>query len=179
MNSKTLRVIANFCVFQIGWFACVFFAAHHLPWVASLIVGLIVVAHIFLAPRSLPEIKLVVIIMLIGCVWDSALLNLGWLDFNSGILIEKMAPNWILALWALFAITLNLSLAWLKPRLFSAALLGAIAGPLAYYGAANLGAVIFIKPLFAMIALSLGWAVLTPLSLLLARRYNGISEENL
>lgn len=175
MNSKTLGIIANFCAFQIGWFACVLSAAHNLPWVGTLIACIIVVVHIYIAPRPLAEVKLVLIIISIGCIWDSVLLNLGWLDFNSGILIENMAPNWILALWALFAITLNLSLAWLKTRLFSAAILGAVAGPLAYSSAAGLGAVVFIEPLFVLIALSLGWAIFTPLLLSLANHYSTTS----
>jgi hypothetical protein len=105
------------------------------------------------------------------------LVALHWLDFRSGYLIDGMAPHLILALWALFAITLNLSLAWLKSRLPVAVLIGAIAGPLAYWGGARLGAVVFLEPLPAMIALSLGWALFTPLLALLARRFDGIAAQ--
>ncbi len=37
-------------------------------------------------------------------------------------------PPWILALWALFASTLNASLGWLQDRLLLAAVLGALSG---------------------------------------------------
>ena len=107
--------------------------------------------------------------LLIGIVWDSALVMLGWLDFSSGFFIAGVAPYWILALWALFAITLRHSLAWLQARLLTAAVVGAIAGPLAYWGGLRLGAVILVEPLQALVALSIGWGLFTPLLLRLAR----------
>ena len=172
---STARVIVNFLAFQAGWFACVLGAAHDLPWAGTSLAAAIVAAHIGYAARPPQELKLVAVALLIGVLWDSLLVNLGWLDFRSGFLIDGMAPHWILALWALFAITLNLSLAWLKSRLPVAVLLGAIAGPLAYWGGSRLGAVTIPEPLPAMIALSLGWALFTPLLALLARRFNGIA----
>jgi hypothetical protein len=170
----TARVIANFAVFQIGWFACVLGAAHDLPWAGTIVATVIVVTHIFCALRPLEECKLVACALVIGAVWDSLLVTFGWLDFKSGFLVDGMAPHWILALWALFSITLNLSLSWLKARLPAAALLGAVAGPLAYWGGVRLGAVIFVDPVPALIALSAGWALFTPLLAWLARRYDGI-----
>ena len=170
----TARVIANFAAFQIGWFACVLGAAHDLPWAGTAVAAAIVAAHIGTAARPLQELKLVVIALLIGTVWDSALIALGWLDFKSGFLVHGMAPHWILALWALFATTLNFSLGWLKARLPAAVVLGAVAGPLAYWGGASLGAVSLVEPLPAAAALSAGWALFTPLLVLLARRHDGM-----
>ncbi len=74
----------------------------------------------------------------------------------------------MIALWANFATTLNLSLAGLQTRPWLAALLGLVCGPLAYWGGAGLGAMTFITPLPALITLALGWALLTPLLLALA-----------
>jgi hypothetical protein len=167
-------VVANFAAFQIGWFACVLGAAHDLPWAGTIVAAVIIVTHAFSAARPLEELKLVAFAFLIGLAWDSGLVTLGWLDFKSGYLIYHMAPHWILALWALFAITLNVSLAWLKERLLTAAVLGAIAGPLAYWGGVRLGAVTFAEPMPAAIALAAGWALFTPVLALLARRYDGI-----
>lgn len=168
------RVVANFVAFQIGWFVCVLGAAHHLPWVGTGLAVVIVATHICLATRPLEELKLIASAILIGLVWDSTLITVGWLDFNSGFLIQGMAPHWIVGLWALFAMTLNVSLAWLKTRLVAAVVLGAIAGPLAYWGGVRLGAVDFVQPLHVVIALSLGWAFFIPLLARLARHYNGI-----
>ena len=76
-------------------------------------------------------------------------------------------------MWALFATILNVSLRWLKGRWAVAALAGAVAGPLAYYGGSRLGALQFGNEGVALIALSLGWAVFTPLLMALSERYDG------
>lgn len=172
---STAGVIVNVVAFQIGWFACVLGAAHNLPWAGTATAAVIVAAHIIFAARPQQELKLVALALAIGAVWDSLLLSLHWLDFTSGVLIDGVAPHWILAMWALFAITLNHSLAWLQSRCLTAAMIGAVAGPLAYWGGARLGAVVFVAPLFAALALSLGWALFTPLLARFARRCNSIA----
>ena len=162
------RAAVNFVVFQAGWWACVLGAAHDMATAGSLFAVVIIAAHIALVAQPLRELRLVAIALLIGVVWDSALLMSGWLDFRSGFLVPGMAPHWILALWALFAITLNHSLAWLHGRLSVAAVLGAIAGPLAYWGGVQMGAVFLFEPLYALLALAAGWAIFTPLLVRLA-----------
>ena len=79
----------------------------------------------------------------------------------------------MVALWMLFATTLNLSLAWLKRHLFVAVLFGAIGGPLAYLGGEKLGALNFESPTAGLIALAIGWALLTPLLAMIAQRFDG------
>jgi hypothetical protein len=76
-------------------------------------------------------------------------------------------------MWAIFATTLNISLRWLKGRWLVAILSGAIAGPLAYYAGARLGGVVFTDQTIALIALSMGWAVLMPLLMALSQRLDG------
>ncbi|HPB74378.1 MAG TPA: DUF2878 domain-containing protein [Chromatiaceae bacterium] len=83
-------------------------------------------------------------------------------------LASVLPPAWMLALWANFATTLNLSLAGLQTRPGLAAVLGLVGGPLAYWGGAGLGAMTFVAPLPALITLALGWALLTLLLLALA-----------
>jgi hypothetical protein len=76
-------------------------------------------------------------------------------------------------MWMVFATTLNLSLRWLQGHRLAAIGLGAIGGPLAYWGGARLGAMEFVVPVAATAALAIGWAVLTPVLVRLARRYDG------
>jgi hypothetical protein len=76
----------------------------------------------------------------------------------------------MVALWALFATTLNESLRMLQTRPWIAALFGAVGGPLAYYAGAGLGALHFVDPGAMLGALTVGWALATPLLLSLARR---------
>ncbi|MEO8780117.1 MAG: DUF2878 family protein, partial [Rhodanobacter sp.] len=85
---------------------------------------------------------------------------------------DGMAPAWILALWMTFALTFTQSLRYLQTRLWLAALLGLIGGPLAYLGAARgWGVVDFADPAWrGPLVLAIGWALATPTLAWLARR---------
>ena len=166
-------IIVNAAVFQIGWLCCVLASASHLPWLGTLTALLIVAWHIGHAPRPRNELLLILSAGMIGAFWDSLLVYAGWLQYPSGTLIEGTAPHWIIAMWMLFATTLNVSLRWLKERLLLATALGAIAGPAACFAGYKLGAVQIPEVTTAMTALALGWAVLMPLLMILANRLDG------
>jgi len=169
-------ILVNFVAFQVGWFACVLGGAHQLPWFGTLLVSIIIALHLPRASQPLAEFLLILLAITIGSVWDSYLVWRGWLEYPSGTLIPDTAPHWILAMWGVFATTLNLSLRWLKGRWFIAILSGAIAGPLAYYAGARLGGVVFTDATTALTALSLGWAVLMPLLMALSQRLDGFPD---
>jgi len=172
-------VLINVIGFQCGWFACVLGAAHGWPWAGTAAGGAIVAAHVLRAGRPLEELKLAAATVCIGALWDSALVSLGWVRFASGTFAKGVAPGWILALWALFATTLNVSLAPLKTRRVLAASLGAVAAPLSYWGGARLGALTFVEPAAAAAALAAGWAAMMPLLLALAVRCDGVRAQAL
>ena len=175
MTVQTAGVVVNFILFQMGWFACVLGAAHGQPWLGTGIAAAIVAFHGMRALRPTEEFKLVGIAVLIGLLWDSLLVMLGWVAYPTGTFLPGVAPHWILALWALFATALNVSMHWLKQRLLIAAALGAVCGPLSYWAAVRLGAATFVVPQSAVIALAAGWALIMPALLLLSRRYDGIT----
>ena len=52
-----------------------------------------------------------------------------------------LAPYWIVALWMLFATTLNVTFRWLQPRPALAAALGAVFGPVSYIAGAAVGVI--------------------------------------
>lgn len=168
-----MQLLINFFTFQIGWFACVLGGAYGLPWVGTGIALVIVAWHLTRAARPGQELLLVFIAAMIGLMFDSLLVTLGWLAYPSGTLIDGAAPHWIVALWMLFATTLNVSLSWLKQNLPIAIVFGAIGGPLAYWGGAKLGALTLLSPAPGLIALAIGWAVFTPILVILARRFDG------
>lgn len=99
----------------------------------------------------------------------------GWIEYPSGNIAAGFAPYWIVAMWMLFATTLNVSLRWLRNRTALAVVLGAIAGPLSFYGGAQLGGVVFLDQRAGLIALSVGWAVMMPTLIILAARLDGIA----
>ena len=175
MNSGKAAVITNFVLFQLGWFACVLGAAQGYPWAGTLVAVAIVAWHIRSAARPAAEVSLLVQVVLIGAVWDSLLVMLGWIAYPSGTLLTGTAPHWILALWALFATSLNVSMRWLKGRWLLAALMGGVCGPLSYWAAVRLGAVQFVHPAQVIVALAVGWALIMPALMLLSQRNDGFA----
>jgi Protein of unknown function (DUF2878) len=171
----TARLISNVVAFQAGWFACVLGAAHGMPWAGTGAAIAIIGWHLSFATHPRAELLLVIAAAGIGAVWDSALVALGWIHYPQGTMVAGTAPHWIIALWMLFATTLNVSLAWLKRSMPMAALFGLIGGPLAYWGGAKLDALVLVEPVLALTALALGWALLTPLLLRIAHRFNGFA----
>lgn len=51
--------------------------------------------------------------------------------------------------------------------------MGAIFGPLAFRAGEQLGAVVFVEPVAAMVALSVGWAVMLPAVVRISERLDG------
>ncbi|MFC1772476.1 DUF2878 domain-containing protein [Pseudomonadota bacterium] len=166
-------IIINAVIFQIGWLCCVLAGAHHLPWLGTSIALLIVAWHIGTAGHPRDELLLVLSAGLIGATWDSLLVYAGLLQYPSGTLIEGTAPHWIIAMWLLFATTLNVSLRWLKQRPLLAAAIGTVAGPAAYFAGYTLGGVQVPDVTAAMAALALGWALFMPALMIISNRLDG------
>ena len=164
--------LINFVLFQLGWFACVLSSAAMMPWIGAVVATLVIAYHLYTADQLAVELKLLAVAMLIGLLWDSLLVSSQLLQYASGMVIPNAAPYWIIIMWALFATTLNRSLGWLKQKRVLAMVLGAVAGPLAYYAGANLGALTFLDQNQALIALAVGWGLFTPVLVALSGRLN-------
>ncbi len=170
------RTLVNLVAFQVGWFACVLGAANDLPWMGLLIVSLVIGLHLVLAERPGQELRLIGLALLMGLVFDSLLVNSGWLRYASPVPVSNLAPYWILAMWALFATTLNVSMSWLKDKTGLALLMGAIFGPLSYMAGQRLGALEFVDFRSGILALVVVWALAMPLLMLAAARFDGIRK---
>jgi hypothetical protein len=158
-----MGAIVNFVLFQIGWFACVLGAANGYALEGAMVAALIVLGHVVHAARPGREALLAGAAALLGLAFENLLVLAGWVVPQGGV-------YWLVALWALFATTLNSSLRALQSRPGIAALLGAAGGPLAYYAGERLGALDMLQPATMLAALALGWALAAPSLLLLARR---------
>lgn len=169
MNTLRHQLI-NFVAFQLGWFACVLSAANNQPLLGIVCALLLLGLHFSLSSQLRRDLLLVSGIALIGSSWDSLLTWQQLMLFSSGQYHHNLAPAWISAMWLMFATTINVSLRWLYQRYWLAALLGAIAGPLAYNAGAALGAVSMPQPVLALLVMSIGWALMMPLFIKLAER---------
>jgi len=164
---RPLRLVAGFAAFEGAWFACVMGAAHARPWAGIGIAAGVIALFLATSERRGADVVLVIVAMMVGLVWDGAMGRLGLIAYAEPGLLP--APGWILALWTLFAVTLREPLRYLHTRWPLAALLGAAGGPLSYAAAARMGACTILTPA-AYAVLAVGWGVLTPLLLALARR---------
>lgn len=168
--------LVNFVAFQLGWFACVLSAANGRPWLGALVACIVICLHLYLADRPGPELRLILLALLMGLIFDSLLVSSGWLKYSGGPMFTGLAPYWILAMWALFATTLNVSMSWLKGRTIAAVLLGMVFGPLSYIAGQRLGALEFVNFMPSIAALMIVWALAMPLLVLAASRLNGIGK---
>jgi hypothetical protein len=165
----------NFALFQAAWFAGVLGAAHGRPWAGTLVIVAVVAWHLAVSARPATEARLVASVTLVGALWETFCVQLGQVRYTSGQPDAHLAPYWMIALWALLAIALNVTMRWMKRRPWLAAALGAIAGPLSYAGGVRLGAASFVDADAALVTLALGWAALMPLAVWLSDRYDGVA----
>ena len=160
--------VKNFILYNVGWFAAVFFAASGQPWIGIASVILVAAAHLLSVPAWKKEAFTLLLAALLGFVWESALVWTGVLSYPTAPGIGPLAPLWIVALWVNFATTINVSLAWVKRSWWLASIFGAIGGPLAFAAGAGLGAVRFGDPVTSLIVIGVGWAIILPLFCLIA-----------
>lgn len=165
-----MSILVNFILFQVAWFACVLGGAREMPWVGPVVVAVVAAYHLARTRDPKSELSLLAIAAGIGLVFDSTLTATGWLSYPSGQWHPMLAPYWMVALWVAFATTLNVSMNRFKGRHLLAFGFGAVGGPLAYLAGANLGAVTFNNPPMALAALALGWAITTPVLVMIAQR---------
>jgi hypothetical protein len=153
----------NALVFQIGWFLCV--AGGDVIALGAALIGLLI--HGIVGPCRPVEWLCIGLAALLGIMLDSALHSLGVLQFNA--FDGYGVPLWLVALWLLFASTLNSSLRWLQTRPLWAAACGVFVVPLSYWagtrlGADGVGAASFgLATPVALAILALAWGLLLPL----------------
>ena len=81
--------------------------AHGMPWIGPLAVAAILAYHVGKARRPGQEITLLILAVILGTTWDSLLVTTVLLQYDSVMLVCIMARYWIIAMWALFPMTLN------------------------------------------------------------------------
>jgi len=160
--------IKNLVMFKIGWVACVGLATAGQPLWATAAVAAVVALHLLSVTVMVKEALLLASAAVIGLVWESLLVSSGLLSYPASGELAPLAPYWIVAMWVLFATTINYGLSWAKRSWHVSALAGMVGGPLAFYGGAAMGAVEFSHTLTALAVIGAGWAVLMPLLILVS-----------
>lgn len=170
--------VSNAVGFQFVWLAAVAGAGHGVWWAGPLALFLFAAWHLARSPCRRADLQLLSIAVALGWVLDSAWIQLGLVQFAAPLPWHGMAPLWILALWAGFALTLNHSLAPLGARPWLAALFGASGGPLAYWIAGSAwSAATYAEGPAPWLAIGLAWGVLTPALLALGQNLAGATQK--
>lgn len=158
--------------YQVVWFSAVIGAGHGLAWPGVLCMLVYVVIQLAFARNYSADLTLMAVALVFGLLFDGALIGSGLASYAAGWPGQALAPMWILALWVTFSLTFTQSLRFLQQRLWLAAFLGLVGGPLAYAAAARgWQAVSFVDPAWrALVALAIGWALATSALAWLAHR---------
>jgi len=165
--------LRNFVLSQVGWFACALGPRYGAAWLGPLVTIGVVAIHLYSAKQPSQELKLMLATVAIGTAFDATTATLGLIGYPVDGILPGLQPWFMVALWALFATMLNVSLRWLKPRPALAVVLGALLGPIAYWSGVRLGALEILQPLPATVVLAIGWAVIMRVLIALAYRYDG------
>src|SRR5262249_13664841 len=157
-------------LYYAGWFACILGPAWGHPWVGTFIALVLIGGHLALARRRRDELELMLWSALIGTAADTGQIALGTLRFDVRVVVPCLLPLWLIVLWMQFAATFHYSMRWLQGRPLTAALGGAIGGPLAFCAGQKVGVLRF-HPAFwpSIVSLAMVWAAAVPVLLWLAR----------
>jgi uncharacterized protein DUF2878 len=158
----------NLAMFYLGWFACVLGAARGRLWLGPVVAGALLLGHLASTPARGRESRLILLAGLFGFAVDTSQASAGLFAFTGTSAATWLCPPWMIALWMLFASTLNGSMSWLAGRYGIGAVLGAICGPASYLAGARLGAIDLPDPkLWSLVGIAAAWAFAMPALLML------------
>lgn len=163
-------LLINLSLFKAGWLAAVFAAAASLPVLGTAVIGIAVAVHLWQSDEPRDELLLLALAAAVGFVWESLLVYAGIVQYGPNTALAATAPYWIVAMWVLFATTLNVGMRWLRKNLLVASLFGGLGGPMSFLAGEKAGAVTFPDTSIALVVIGLGWAVLLPLLVRFAAR---------
>ncbi|MAK91556.1 MAG: hypothetical protein CMI13_10020 [Oleibacter sp.] len=157
-------MIINALVFQVCWLACVIGGT---PFALVAVSAFFIWHKGHLKPR---EMWLLAAVTLFGCLWDTLLLQLGFISLPPAarFYTAQIIPVWLLLLWLAFAMTLWHSLRWCSTRPWLAAVCGAVVAPLSYLAGERLGALQLSAQ--APFWIAAGWTVMMTTVALITRR---------
>lgn len=170
-----MRSLANFILFQLGWCIAVFY-----PGSASALASLLIVAlHLALISAfAMRELRFIIMVTVLGTVLDVIHRTTGVLGFPGfeGPYSEGMIPIWLVMLWAVFATAVNHCLYWMRNNRLVLFGLPPFAGALAYYSAAQFGAIEIGHGLWGIVAIGVGWGLVYPLMVRISTWLESIEE---
>lgn len=147
-------MIFNAIGFNLAWFGLVYFGNAFIP------IGLLfLLVHFYInfTRKITDELRLMIIITVIGISVDSLLQQLSFFSFAQ----QSHLPYWLMMLWACFSATICHSLRFLAGSKILQLFVGGLFAPLSYIAGQKMAAVDFGQSLLSTyVTLSLLWALL-------------------
>jgi hypothetical protein len=166
-----MRLLVNLVAFQAGWFACVLGAANGRYLLGPAVVAVGGALHLSLSEDRRGQALLLAAAAVLGLLVETALSAIGATAPVRDAVPAPLPPLWLIALWPNFGAALPVSLRFLRGKTALSAVLGAVAGPGAYYAGARLGALSFPwGDGFGLALLAVVWAASVPLLVRLSER---------
>jgi Protein of unknown function (DUF2878) len=168
-----MRIAINVAVFYVAWFAAVLAAARGWALEATLASIAVVVIHLMLESNRRRELAVIAMAGLAGIIVETTMVQSGLAVYAAEGPVPGFAPAWLVGMWMAFGTMFNVSLNWMKSRLWLAVLFAAIGGPVSYYAGMKMGGMTIAEPLWTSLGLlAVMWAIAFPLLLVYARRHD-------
>ena len=177
-DKTSFSKLINLLLFQAVWFVTVLGAAAGNGWIGLIGLTVFFVTHQLTFDSARADFMLAGLAVLIAACVETLIVQTGLLSYKAAIPFEGLAPLWLLVLWANFALTMNGCIDWLHGRYALAAALGAIGGPLSYFGGLKLGAATTDKNEFFVLAcVAIVYAIVTPLLFYFAQQFSARTKK--
>lgn len=157
-----MKLIRDILIYQAVWLTAVVAGARGVGWVG--LGAAVLLALLFAdAPRRIHRLATWLLASLAAWTSDAGVRALGGVEYADHSPRWLPSPLWMLALWLNFTVMAGPILGFLRGRFALAAAIGAVGGPLAYAGAAALGAVSISSTPAVMSVVAIQFAVMVPL----------------
>ncbi|MCB1136761.1 MAG: DUF2878 domain-containing protein [Chlamydiia bacterium] len=167
-----VRIAFGMLSFYLVWFVCLWGAVQGRHYLGPLLVLGTIVIHCIISPQWRKDLAIIVLVSLSGSVLDSAYMALGMMEYATpNPLIPWLCPLWLTSLYALFAMTVDHSLAWIQRHWSLAVISGALGGAFSYIAGERVHAVHFLWSYSTVVvAIAIVWAIVTPSWLYMSRK---------
>jgi len=156
----------NGVLFYVIWFYCAWSVGQDQEMLGLASIGLFLIFHFTFSKNRAQEFLLLSATVVIGSCLDSLYITLEFLTYHApNPWISWGAPLWVLAMYALFATTIDHALSWIQHTpIWMRALLGAGGGIASYVAGEKMHIVEFLLPLGqSIIIIGIVWALMFPL----------------
>lgn len=168
-----MKVLANVALSYAAWLAVAVLAARGNFWLAVVPSLVALILHVGLVRREQrrSELLLALVAIALGLGVEAIHMAAGATHYAAGATVAGLPPAFMIGLWAAFATLINVSLAWMKDRLWLAVLFGALASGPSYFAGSKIGALTLGEPVWqSLVTIGAVWAVAFPLLIVMARR---------